>query len=366
MADIPNQDDQHRIALLEQNQQQLVDEIQRLSQHISAASSFPSPSPHPNLKLPQPPPFSGLATELPEFKMKLSQFLRGSPHTYSTSESQLLYAGSLLTGSASQWYRAHVDSTTFLLPSSYTLDRFFQELEDFFGGAVTLQTRERALKALRQTGSVSDLAIAFQNITHTFSPLWPDHPLIFIFSDKLREGIRFELTARGSIPTTFQAYLTAAISVEQNQAAAALSRTPSSSQPPPRPPFVPKSLPLASPQPAPSPSQPTPMDLDGSRGPRGSLTDDERRRRSDAGLCAYCGRPGHDLATCQAAARGRQIRGTYQPVPGSPYPPAGYPFPPAFQYTPFHGPYPGPWTAVPPPQPQLASSAMPKNGPPSQ
>ena len=99
------------------------------------------------------------------------QFLNGNPNTYTTSRTQLLYAGANLTSSANQWYRAHVDPATQELPPSYDLALFFQALEDFFGGAVTLQSRERALRSLRQTGSVSELAIAFQTIVLTFSPL---------------------------------------------------------------------------------------------------------------------------------------------------------------------------------------------------
>ena len=116
-------------------------------------------------------------------------------------------------------------STTTRLPLSYTIDSFIQALEDFSGGGNTLQSWERALDILRQTGSVSELAIAFQNITSTFSPRWYDHPLIYVFSKKLKKVIRFELTARGSLPTTFQAYLAAAISAGRNQVAAALSRS---------------------------------------------------------------------------------------------------------------------------------------------
>ena len=78
-----------------------------------------------------------------------------------------------------------MDTVTQELPPSYDLTSFFKELEDFFGGAVTLQSRERALRSLRQTGAISELAIAFQNIVHTFSPLWADHPLIYTFLDKL-------------------------------------------------------------------------------------------------------------------------------------------------------------------------------------
>ena len=57
------------------------------------------------------------------------------------------------------------------------------------------------------------------------------------------------------------------------------------------------------------------MDMDGTRGFKGSLTMEERRRRSDASLCAYCGQPGHTLATCALASRSRQARGTYQHLP---------------------------------------------------
>ena len=75
---------------------------------------------------------------LPEFKMIFFQFLHGNPNTYTTSQTQLLYAGSLLTKYDGEWYRAHVDPSTLQLPPSYDLGLFFQELEDFFGGVVTL------------------------------------------------------------------------------------------------------------------------------------------------------------------------------------------------------------------------------------
>ena len=149
----------------------------------------------------------------------------GNHNTYQDSLSQLMFAGSLLVGSAGQWYLSLIDPTTIRLPPSYTIDSFVQELEDFFGGGNTLESRERALDVLRQTENVSELAIAFQNLTSTFIPRWSDHLLIYVFTKKLKGVIRFELTAGGSLPTTFQAYVAAAISVEQNQAAAALSRS---------------------------------------------------------------------------------------------------------------------------------------------
>ena len=101
------------------------------------------------------------------------------------------------------------------------------------------------------TGTVSELAIAFQTITNAFRPRWSDHPLIYVFSQKIKEVVRFELTARGALPLTFQAFISAAISVELNQAAAASSR---SHHPPPLPhlPYTPKPIP-SNPSPRPTP-----------------------------------------------------------------------------------------------------------------
>ena len=155
----------------------------------------PPPPPQPNLNLPTLPYFSGLPSKLLVFKLKLNQFVLGNHNTYTNAESQVLFAGSLLTGSAGQWYASLVDPITFKLPPHNTVASFFQAFEDFSGGGVTLDSRERSFDILRQTGTVAELAIAFQNITNTFIPRWQDHPLIYFFSRKLKEVIRFQLTS---------------------------------------------------------------------------------------------------------------------------------------------------------------------------
>ena len=93
------------------------------------------------------------------------------------------------------------------------------------------------------TSSVSEFAVAFQNITNAFNPRWPDAPLIFEFMQKSEEVVRYELTSRGALPITFQAYVAAAIAVESNQAAVYSSRGSHQIQNPPRPAFVPKPIP---------------------------------------------------------------------------------------------------------------------------
>ena len=78
--------------------------------------------------------------------------------------------GTLLKGTAGDWYEGLVDLVTCLAPPTLTFDAFLVQLSDYFGGGVTIQTLERSLINLRQTGSVSKFAVAFQNITNAFNP----------------------------------------------------------------------------------------------------------------------------------------------------------------------------------------------------
>ena len=91
-------------------------------------------------------------------------------------------------------------------------------------GGVTMASREHSLDNPRQTGSVLDLAIAFQNIVNTYNPRWTDSACIYIFSRKLKEAVRFELAARGNVPHLFQDYMVDATAVEHNLAAVVKGR----------------------------------------------------------------------------------------------------------------------------------------------
>ena len=125
-------------------------------------------------------------------------------------------AGALLSGLAAEWYETLLDPHTLELPHHYTLDNVLVILTDFFGGRPTLASCKHSLDDLRQTGSVSALTIAFQNTINTYVPRWNDSAIIYFFSRKLKEAIRFEITARGNVPILLQAYIAAAISVEHN------------------------------------------------------------------------------------------------------------------------------------------------------
>ena len=113
----PDVQKQDRFHLIKQHITFLTSELNDVrSQQQPPPPPPPAPIRAPNLKLPQPPCFTGISSELPDFKLKLGQFLMGNPSTYADSPSQLLFAGALLSGSAGKWYAALVDKHTFRLP----------------------------------------------------------------------------------------------------------------------------------------------------------------------------------------------------------------------------------------------------------
>ena len=98
------------------------------------------------MPVPNPLPFLGVANDLPRFKLKLTHYLWGYQTSYPTPQRRLLYSASLLLGAAEQWLITHVDPITTLLPSTRDVDTLFSELENFFWGAASLQSRERDLR----------------------------------------------------------------------------------------------------------------------------------------------------------------------------------------------------------------------------
>ena len=66
-----------------------------------------------------------------------------------------------LEGAADKWILNYVHPDTNLLPANWDFTEVLAKLQLLFGGAATLQSSERDLRALRQIAFVSDLAIAF-------------------------------------------------------------------------------------------------------------------------------------------------------------------------------------------------------------
>ena len=184
----------------------------------------------------------GILSDLKSFKLRLCHYTEAAPDTYCNDTTKIILAGTLLKGRAGDWYEGPVDPVTCLAPPTLTFDALLVQLSDYFGGGVIIQTLERSLINVRQTDSVSEFVVAFPNITNAFNPGWRDAPLISEFMQNLKEVVRYELTGRGALPITFQAYVAAAIAAESNQAAAHSSRGGHQLQNQPRPAFVPKPI----------------------------------------------------------------------------------------------------------------------------
>ena len=158
---------QNLIAQQAQNAQYIQNNQNIGSKFVPPPSLFPL---HPNLNLPESLKFYGNPSELPSFKLKLWQFLQGDFITYFYTRSQLMYVGNPFSGDTNDWYMTLIDQTTYNLPPHYDLHTFLQALADFFRGGITLASCERSLDTLRQTKTVQQLAIAYENITNTFTP----------------------------------------------------------------------------------------------------------------------------------------------------------------------------------------------------
>ena len=133
MADFDNevlQQEQNRMALFENENQNLQNHFQHMThglhylRNVVQQSTSQAPPPRKSLNLTPPPTFSRIPSEIYSFKLRLCQFLGVNNDTYTDSQSQLLYAGSLLSGTAGQRYESLVDLDTFHLPSTYTIDTF--------------------------------------------------------------------------------------------------------------------------------------------------------------------------------------------------------------------------------------------------
>lgn len=126
---------------------------------------------------------------------------------------------------------------------------------------------------------------------------WPDSAQQTIYRRGLQDEIKDEL-ARVSRPASFQELVTLSLQIESRllERRSERRRNRGFSQPTPTP------LPRV------NPATDEPMQIGAARGP---LTQVERRRRREAGLCMYCGSSNHLLRECTEVPPRRQ--GNFHP-----------------------------------------------------
>jgi Retrotransposon gag protein len=295
------------------------------------------------IKIKEPEPFNGeKRSELQGFLSHCRLMFLTNPDLYSTEQLKIFYAGSLLRGTAYNWFEPllrryesfHYNPLTTLPPDEFTsFSSFSDAMTRMFGDPDLKNTKTRELYELKQVTSVAIYVSEFQRISAFLG--WNDEALCCQFYKGLRENVKDGILGTGPRPQTLADMMTKAQQIDIRIAERIAERkSQSTSTAPSRKPLSlaerisssPLNLPpVAKTQSTAAPSDgTTPMELDsGRRTSTRRLTSQEKDRRLANNLCLFCGSSNHFRAQCpekaqsdrRRAERQGQVLATYQSPP---------------------------------------------------
>jgi Retrotransposon gag protein len=257
-----------------------------------------------------PEPFNGKpASQLREFLTQLRLVFAGQPSKFQNDRFKVIYAASLLRGTAFSWFQPYLDMTN---PPAWLSDfaLFTAEINKVFGDPELRISAARSLDRLRQTGSAIAYAAEFRR--HATILNWEDEPLAHRFYQGLKDSVKDEIVRFGR-PKELDTLVQLAINIDSRIYERVMERNhdirPSTSAPrrnqlphtTVRTQSVPHSLSAdasrdSASTPVPSGSRPVEA---GSARPRfRRLTEEEKAHRRRNNLCLYCGDPHHIALDC--------------------------------------------------------------------
>lgn len=254
----------------------------------------PAPAPPPagppasDPKVPTPPEFSGKVSDFRNFIAHCTLTFTMCPNTYRTDEQKVLFVISLLRGTAFSWAREIPEQDDHPLRNNYPA--FKQALSNLYMDRNLRATSEAKLSQLRQTKSAAAYAVDFQSLSDPLD--LNDSAKCLLFYDKLKPEVKDAIATVGRAPT-FAALVDQAVSIDQrkHQRSMEEKKSPASSSPSySKPPSTSASANAAF-------SQSSSSSTSSSK-PHGPLSDSEKTRRKQKGLCMYCADPGHVWANC--------------------------------------------------------------------
>lgn len=232
-----------------------------------------------SVKISDPEPFSGGHDKLHTFLFQCRLKYHASPTKFRDDTIKIAYAVSYLRGPALLWAEPKSKDGQMQYQQ---WDAFEKAITSAFGDPDPTQTARAKLSSLTQKGSASTYWSEFQTLSARCE--WEDSYLMYRFVGGLKDHLREKHAYMDKQPDTLSSLVEWAIRID-NQIFA-YQRSKKASQKPWAP----------APRSTNNNSGTTPMELDVTKFTK--LTEAERRRRRQNGLCMYCGAKGHYAKSC--------------------------------------------------------------------
>lgn len=189
-----------------------------------------------------------------------------------------------------------------------------------FGEADTREAARRRIKAMTQTGTVSEYWTKFQSDMNALK--WDNQALYDEFYDGLSPEIRKGLASILDKPTDIREFAQLCVRLDNEMRADQSRNTKFSKRSTEKSqvtqawePRTTWRAPITTTQELPPPD---PMDLDaGQRRRYGPLSEAEKARRRRQNLCLYCGKPGHVAMNCPISGKNSRWRSTRKRIAGT-------------------------------------------------
>jgi hypothetical protein len=172
------------------------------------------------IKPPLPKPFTGKPNDLEPFLTGLRAYFRFFPNKLRNAEDKVFLAGSLLHGTAGQWFepiqRERLTKLEYRQKEETQqifagFKGFAKALRRMFGTADEKHRAEQRIMNLKQTGSTADYVAVLQQENAILQ--WDDEPLMVIFERGLKREVLDELD-RDDRPKKFGDYAAKAIKID--------------------------------------------------------------------------------------------------------------------------------------------------------
>lgn len=236
-------------------------------------------------------------------------YIEGSPATFKTDSSKVIFLASYLRGQAYKWFEP------LLKKQDEVLDNYKKFCEAFtanHGDPDHIRTTTKRLQTLTQTASAAAYTTTFLQLSSFLS--WNDEALRAQFYSGLKDDVKDAMATCLQDPASLKELAELAIRLDNRLHERRLSKK-TANFAPRAPSFVTRRSPTTPPS-AGNADGPQPMDLDAT--PRGRfkpLTREEREDRIRRNLCLYCGKPEHRIKDCPEIRRYKapsRVQGTTQ------------------------------------------------------